>query len=90
MIVLLISHAAVEGACTSSAVLHASNSYSAQSSAPPGAHDYLLLDHLLAAELHVRYMRRVVPVYIGRSKADGAPVHPAQHPPQVMKAQNIC
>jgi hypothetical protein len=67
-------------------VLHASNSCSAQSSAPPSAHDYLLLDQLIAAELHVRYMRRVVPVYIGPSKADGAPVHPAQRPPQVTNA----
>jgi hypothetical protein len=47
------------------------------------------MDHLLAAELHVRYRRRVVPVYIGHSKADGARVHPAQHPPQVTTNNNI-
>jgi hypothetical protein len=49
----------------------------------PRPHDYLLLEHLVAGELHLRGTRSVVPLYIGRSKADGSSIYPASHPPQV-------
>jgi hypothetical protein len=49
----------------------------------PRRHDLVLLEQQLAAELHLRDMRRVVPVYIGRSKSDGSSIHPASQPPQV-------
>ena len=49
----------------------------------PRPYDYLLLEHHLAAELHARYKRTVVPVYIGRLKSEGSCIHPASQPPQV-------
>lgn len=87
VVVLLISHAAVEGTSMRCILLPNQTHllFAAQSRATllmPRPHDYLLLEHLLAGEVHLRNKCRVIPVYIGRCKTDGTLIHPVLQPPQ--------
>ena len=98
VIVLLISHAAVEGArlflkwfrFSFVFVSHALPAQTRSAVLTPRPHDYLLLEHLVAVELHARLSRTLVPVYIGGTKTDGSSIYPSSQPPQVVFSPNLC